>query len=259
MDRVRLQAPGVFRYSNVGYLLVRGALTAHHDAPLFSILDHLVFRPLAIEAFPFAVLEDWDRCTLPVAPDLRTYDPGWVYPGTIAARASQMSAGLSRLMAGDLGAQVADQMRRAQPVEAPEYALPDLGYGLGLMTSGRPPTVSATAVADPGSLSMLRRRPTAAVALPRWSPPRSTTGRSSRQPTRSSGRDSQTAPRASSASTNWRPSQHQGRDASPSSFTTRISKSRSLMARLATREQRARQEAPGSSSDVEGQMTSAVV
>jgi D-alanyl-D-alanine carboxypeptidase len=73
-----------------------------------------------------------------------------VFPGTIAARVSETAAGLSRLMAGGLGADLARRMRRSFPVEAPNHPHANPGYGLGLITDGYPPAVVGHGGAGPG-------------------------------------------------------------------------------------------------------------
>jgi len=153
LERAGVGRPGTFRYSNVGYLLVRRALEEHHGARLFDVLARLVLDPLGIAAAPFDERADWDRCDHPaIDADLRAYHPGWVYPGTFAAEPQEAARGLALVLRGALGADVADALRRSVPVDVPaSHPLsPGAGYGLGVMTSGEPATVLGHGGGGPG-------------------------------------------------------------------------------------------------------------
>jgi D-alanyl-D-alanine carboxypeptidase len=164
LDRVLLEARGVFHYSNVGYLLVRRALKDAEGATFFALLDRLVFSRLEIQAFPFATLADWDRCAPSSVSDARAYDPAWVYPGTVSGRMDEIATGLARLMAGHLGADLPRRMRRGLPVEAPGAALAAPGGTSGpreaplmagdlRLEAGEATKIDPRKVASPGSES----------------------------------------------------------------------------------------------------------
>src|SRR5690554_1368543 len=141
LGRAEVGEAGVFRYSNIGYLLVRLALEEASGRDLFDLLDSTVLGPLGIEVSPFSEPAHWDGCDHPSIGDaLRSYHPGWVYTGTFVARPSHVARGIARAMAGGLGDDLARAWRWSLPVEAaPAHPLaPDAGYGLGVMTHGDP-------------------------------------------------------------------------------------------------------------------------
>lgn len=150
LQRVELRAPGGFGYSNPGYLLLRRALEEVNGDSFFRVLDMLVLDPLGLPAHPFARPPDWDHCTSGIPPNLRAYHPGWVYTGTFAADVTDTAAGLARLLAGELGPRIPALMRETRPVDAPGHPLSDPGYGLGLMTSGRPAGIVGHGGGGPG-------------------------------------------------------------------------------------------------------------
>jgi D-alanyl-D-alanine carboxypeptidase len=149
--RAEVDAPGGFRYSNIGYMLVRLALEEIHGDTFFGLLDKLVLSPLGVDAAPFATRADWSACTHPAIDDeLRKYHPGWVYPGTFAARVHDAARGIALIMRGELGEEHATAMRDTLPVDVPEHPLSPAGYGLGLMTGGIPPSLVGHGGQGPG-------------------------------------------------------------------------------------------------------------
>ncbi|WP_060591012.1 serine hydrolase domain-containing protein [Nocardia farcinica] len=150
LERVELARPGVFRYSNPGYLLVRRALEEQHGDRFFPVLRRLVLDPLELPAHPFASRADWAHCTVEIPVGVRAYDPRWVYPGTFCADVTDTAAALARLLSGTLGAELPTAMCRTHPVDAPGHPLSDPGYGAGLMTSGNPPAIVGHGGGGPG-------------------------------------------------------------------------------------------------------------
>jgi len=153
LARAEVGAPGSFRYSNIGYLLLRLALEEHHQGSFFEVLDELVLQPLEIHAHPFAELADWARCDHPGIDDrLRAYHPGWVYTGTFAADPLEAARGLALVMQGALGADLAARLQQTWKVQVPpDHPMgPDAGYGLGMMTSGDPTSVLGHGGQGPG-------------------------------------------------------------------------------------------------------------
>ncbi len=154
LARAEVGEPGAFRYSNIGYLLIRLALERRHGGTFFEVLDDLVLSPLGIAAQPFATREDWDRCDHPAIDDrLRAYHPGWVYPGTFAADPDEAARGIALLMQGSLGDGIPTRMRTTLPVEGVSDVhpmTPVAGYGRGLMTKGDPVTVVGHGGGGPG-------------------------------------------------------------------------------------------------------------
>ncbi|MEU0542112.1 serine hydrolase [Nocardia sp. NPDC005978] len=149
LDRVTMNPPGQFHYSNIGYFLIRRALEDACGGTFFEALDNAVLEPLGVSAFPFEHLEDWGRCAPSTVPDVSNYHPGWVYSGTFAATVNSAARGLSRLMSGGLG-DIGSRMARTYPVAAPGHPWTEPGYGSGLMTDGRPPTVVGHGGDGPG-------------------------------------------------------------------------------------------------------------
>lgn len=151
LARAELHTPGAFRYSNIGYLLIRRALEHHHGKPYFQVLNDLVLSPLDIDAAPFATRADWSVCTHPsIGDELRRYHPGWVYTGTFAARVGDAARGIALLMSGQLGENLAATMRDTLPVDVPGHPMAPAGYGLGLMTSGLPASLVGHGGGGPG-------------------------------------------------------------------------------------------------------------
>lgn len=93
LDRVELNERGVFRYSNVGYYLIRRALEDAYGGTYFEVIARVVLNPLGIEAFSFAIRTDWRPRVSTVVPDVAAYDPGWVYAGTFAATIESTAQG----------------------------------------------------------------------------------------------------------------------------------------------------------------------
>lgn len=151
LERAVVRTPGEFRYSNIGYLLLRLALEQRHGDSFFGVLDTLVLGPLAVDAAPFATRSDWSSCTHPsVSEELRRYHPGWVYTGTFAATVDDAARGIALIMRGELGRDLAEAMQQTSPVDAPGHPLSPAGYGLGLMAGGVPPTIVGHGGGGPG-------------------------------------------------------------------------------------------------------------
>ena len=158
--------PGDFRYSNVGYTLLRLALqelTGTDD--LFSALAVAVFPQLGMrDVAPLRSRADWEAAAPSVIDDLRAYDPGWVYPGTFLAAPTALETGLRALLQGRLVAPEA--LLDTTPVDVPGHVLAEPGYGLGLMTSGRPPRYAGHGGGGPGfTLVALATRDGATAAV----------------------------------------------------------------------------------------------
>ncbi len=152
LDRAEVGPPGTFRYSNVGYLLLRRALEEVHGSSFFGVLTDLVLGPLDVAAHPFASPADWQHCHHPgIDERLRAYDPGWVYTGTFAAEPDEAARGLALVMRGALGDEVARALRGTLAVDVPAtHPMTPAGYGFGVMTSGDPVRVIGHGGGGPG-------------------------------------------------------------------------------------------------------------
>ena len=126
--------PGRFRYSNVGYTLVRMVLEEVADAEFHTALSQLVFEPLQIhDVYPLRERSDWGRCE-EATESVRGYDPRWVFPRTFLATPDVVAHGLCAILRGELfdPSQLFDSVR----VDAPGHSFEDPCYGLGVMIDG---------------------------------------------------------------------------------------------------------------------------
>ena len=152
-----LFAPGsAWRYSNIGYMLVRQKIENTTGLPLGEALQELVFGPLAIK--------DVEVASTPSQLDSTAwgnavgYDPRWVFHGLLVGPAVAAASLLHRLLSGDfLPYDLLCAMRSAYELGGP---LPDrpwknAGYGLGLMIGqGDPPGLYLGHTGEgPGSVS----------------------------------------------------------------------------------------------------------
>lgn len=128
-------APGQgWRYSNVGYLIVRRLIEAATGVDLETALRSLVFDALDLRSVHcVTTVEDMAATAWG---NTRGYDPGWVYHGLLAGTPADAAAFLHRLMAGDvLPPALLAAMCVAHPIGGPLPGRPwrTTGYGLGLM------------------------------------------------------------------------------------------------------------------------------
>lgn len=142
-------SPGQFRYSNVGYTLLRLCLE-ETGGGFLPVLRAAVLDPLGVTVHPLATREDWSGVTDGVARP-SDYDPGWVYPGTFLASGADLAAGLAALLRSDLVAP--DRRARmlvSQPVPVRGHPLDPAGYGMGVMTGGDPTRLVGHGGGGPG-------------------------------------------------------------------------------------------------------------
>ncbi len=128
-------APGAgWRYSNVGYLLLRRLVERVLDRDLGEALHRLVLVPLGLRDCRMAAAPaDLGNLALAVPPG---YDPGWVFHGLVIGPVDQAAIALHRLWHGDLLSPASRAaMATAVPAGGPIAGRPWLrpGYGLGLM------------------------------------------------------------------------------------------------------------------------------
>ena len=145
-----IQEPGEFRYSNIGYMLLRQALqqlTSTTD--LFSALNTVVFPALDMhDVAPLNTRADWARAMGSHVADVAQYDPRWVYTGTFLASPEALETGLRNLLQGRLFDP--EPMLQSIAVDAPGHVLQKPGYALGVMTSGMPPRFVGHGGGGPG-------------------------------------------------------------------------------------------------------------
>ena len=151
MDRAAAAGLGprdTFRYSNVGYAIIRRILERQTGSTYFEALAALVFGPLGVtDARPFAEPTDLIDLT-PSAVDISGYHPGWVLTGTFTSTVAELERAYSALLGGALGDP--QRMLGGFPVDAPGHPLADPGYAVGLMTSGFPALLAGHGGGGPG-------------------------------------------------------------------------------------------------------------
>ena len=133
-DRLLLQPGTGWAYSNIGYMFVREAIEEAAALPLQTALRELVLEPLRLETVRLATHKtDFEEVFWP---ELRGYDPGWVYHGCIIGTPIDAARLLHALFQGQL--LKAKNLRMMLDRHELGGVLPgrpwtDCGYGLGLM------------------------------------------------------------------------------------------------------------------------------
>lgn len=128
-----------FRYSNIGYLLLRMAVERATGKSYFQSLEELVFAPLGISG-----LVEWEKIT-DVVPD---YDPRWVYSGTFLAEPSAVAPALACLVAHRVA--VGNLNDGHVEVPFPNTGFEHPGYSYGFMAPGNPATMVGHGGGGPG-------------------------------------------------------------------------------------------------------------
>jgi D-alanyl-D-alanine carboxypeptidase len=122
-----------WKYSNIGYTLVRQWIERVTALPLGQALAALIFQPLGVHGVSLALTRDDLATCWGVEPG---YHPGFVYPGMLIGPAASAASFLERLLSGHLlRPETLAQMRDTHPVGGPVPGRPwsSAGYGLGLM------------------------------------------------------------------------------------------------------------------------------
>jgi CubicO group peptidase (beta-lactamase class C family) len=139
LDRARsthlLYGPGMgWRYSNIGYLLVRQLIERQTDTGLDAALRRLVLDSVGVDDVRLASIpSDLAGVTMGEA---SSYHPGWVYNGLLVGPVRSAALLLDRLLVtGLLAAELQRQMLEPHIVGGPMEARPwkTPGYGLGMM------------------------------------------------------------------------------------------------------------------------------
>jgi D-alanyl-D-alanine carboxypeptidase len=127
--------PGLgWRYSNVGYLVVRQMIEEATGRDIGDALRHLVFDPLGLDTVRLVTTAEDLAGTAWGNRD--HYDPGWVYHGLLAGSPADAVRFLHQLLCGDiLPRELLTDMTRAHPIggRMPDRPWETTGYGLGLM------------------------------------------------------------------------------------------------------------------------------
>lgn len=130
-----LWAPGAgWKYSNIGYLLVRDAIERATGETLGAALARLVLAPAGAVRTRLA-LGPGDLADVGFPPP-RPYDPGWVYHGLLVGPALDAARTLRAILApGLLSASARAAMRDAIDLggAVPDRPWSRCAYGLGLM------------------------------------------------------------------------------------------------------------------------------
>ena len=131
-----------FRYSNVGYAIVRDLITDASGQDFATALDTLVLHPLEIDGVRLA--RSPRDLVGPAWGNSDGYDPGWVYHGLLVGPVGAAALLLHRLTNGDLlPASLLAEMHAALPVPGVPTSRPwaQAGYGLGLMSGVGEPDI----------------------------------------------------------------------------------------------------------------------
>jgi D-alanyl-D-alanine carboxypeptidase len=155
-DRLEFEPGQGWRYSNVGYLVIRQIIERATGQDIGSALRRLVFDALELSSVRMVTTPSDLAETAWGNHD--NYDPGWVYHGLLAGTPADAARFLHQLMSGDvLPAALLTEMTRCHPLGG---ALPGRpwethGYGLGLMIGRMTSAGLATghSGAGPGSVS----------------------------------------------------------------------------------------------------------
>jgi CubicO group peptidase (beta-lactamase class C family) len=131
-SRLRTRPGERYRYSNIGYLIVRLAIERTTDSDLDAALRALVFDPLGLSGVRVAMtVPDFDAI---VWGNARRYDPRWVYHGCVIGSLDAAASCLHRVLYGDLLSPESKQaMLRTVPYDHDSGAPANARYGLGLM------------------------------------------------------------------------------------------------------------------------------
>jgi len=133
-DRLVFRPGTGWAYSNIGYMFVREIIEEAAALPLEAALRKLVLDPLSLETVRLATRKS-DFAEV-FWPELRRYDPGWVYHGCLIGTPVDAARLLHALFRGQL--LKAGSLRMMLDRHELGGALPgrpwtDCGYGLGLM------------------------------------------------------------------------------------------------------------------------------
>lgn len=129
--------PGTrWNYSNVGYLFVRDAIEEAAGLPLGEALHQWVLAPLDLAAVRLATKRaDFEEIFWP---QLRNYDPQWVYHGCLIGTPVDAARLLHALFRGDLlqHSLIETMFERSTILDeaVPGRPWTKLGYALGLMS-----------------------------------------------------------------------------------------------------------------------------
>ncbi len=134
-DQLDFEPGTAWAYSNIGYMFVGDAIEEAAGAPLAEALRTLVLDPLALTRTRLATRRaDFEEIHWP---QLRAYDPRWVYHGCLIGPAAEAARLLDGLFAGELiaPARVAAMYERYTPLGDAPPGRPgtEVGYGMGLM------------------------------------------------------------------------------------------------------------------------------
>jgi CubicO group peptidase (beta-lactamase class C family) len=133
-SEVRYPPGSDWRYSNIGYLIVRQLIERTTKMPLDAALSRAVFEPMAIKDVTLAR----ERADLrgSVMGEADGYHPGWVYHGLLVGPLHEAARFLDRLLDDSLlPKELIREMRSAHRIgpAIPGRPWREPGYGLGLM------------------------------------------------------------------------------------------------------------------------------
>jgi len=147
--------PGMgWAYSNIGYMFVCDAVEEASGLPLATALSQLVFDALALPSVRLAAAPgDFEDV---IWPELRRYDPRWVYHGCLIGTPVDAARLLHGLFSGQLlRSDTLNEMMKRHPLGGalPGRPWTDCGYGLGVMSGQVGETGSAVGHSGSGPFS----------------------------------------------------------------------------------------------------------
>ena len=146
--------PG-FRYSNIGYLLLRMAVEQATGLGYFGALQKLVFDPLDLKGHL-----EWEETT----EDVPGYDPKWVYSGTFLEGDGNIAESFALLVEWRQATIGLEQGLVEAPYANTGFDKP--GYSLGMMNDGNPVRLIGHGGGGPGwGLMVLMNVATGEVAF----------------------------------------------------------------------------------------------
>lgn len=133
--RLEFQPGTGWAYSNIGYMFVGEAIEEACGLPLAAALSELVLDELALPSVRLATAPgDFEDV---LWPELRRYDPRWVYHGCLVGTPVDAARLLHGLLSGRLlRPDTLNEMMKRHPLGGalPGRPWTDCGYGLGLMS-----------------------------------------------------------------------------------------------------------------------------
>ena len=135
-----------FQYSNIGYLLLRLLVQKQTGLSYCDALVEHVFGKVGL--VPGSDVAEWESLGAFETPELRDYDPKWVYSGTFLANPKSLVPGFARLAAHR--AETHGHQAGLISVPYPDTGSDNPGYNFGFMADGNPAKLVGHGGGGPG-------------------------------------------------------------------------------------------------------------